>query len=514
MHAIEFQPRLLFSYILINQTTYVDQPKTMRKFELLFISIPGVGHLVPIVEFSRRLTNHDRRLSATILVTTLNDAPILDAYIQSRTSTTSDIKFLRLPPLDPLSPDQYQTSSAYISIFIDKHKPHVKHAITSLMMSTESDSVAVAGFFVDMFCTAMIDVANELGIPCYLYFPSPASYLGFTLHLPTLDTQLATEFVDSETGLIVPRNPQTELNVPSFVNPLPPLVLPTRVLRRKEDGYFWFLYHARRYIETKGIVVNTFRELEPHAIGSVSISGRGVPPVYPVGPVLDLDGPAQWHPYRDRQESIMRWLDDQPPSSVVFLCFGSKGSVDGAQVKEIALGLDRAGFRFLWSLRKPAKGETDLPGEYTNLEEVLPNGFLVRTEGIGLVCGWVPQVTILAHEAIGGFVSHCGWNSTLESLWYGVPIATWPLHSEQQLNAFQLVKELGLGVEIRLDYREGSDLVSAEELQRSIKQLMDGDNELRRKFKEMKEKSRLAVMENGSSYQSLTTLIEELTTHI
>ena len=83
------------------------------------------------------------------------------------------------------------------------------------------------------------------------------------------------------------------------------------------------------------------------------------------------------------------------------------------------------------------------------------------------MCGWVSQVSILAHKAIGGFISHCGWNSILESLWHGIPIATWPIYSEQQMNAFEMVKELGLAIEIRLDYREGSDLVLAKEVERN-----------------------------------------------
>ncbi|KAJ4702540.1 Glycosyltransferase [Melia azedarach] len=426
----------------------------MKKLHLFFISTPGIGNLVPLIEFARLLTNHDRRFHATVLLISIPKRPIVTSYIQSRGASSSlddnPITFVHLPAVDPPSSDQYESSLAYLCLLIDKHKPHVKHAIANALQirsNSDSDSVRVAGFFVDMFCTSMIDVANELGIPSYLYFASPASFLGFLLYLPTLDAQLATEFVDSEhTQLIVPKDSFTELKIPSFVNALPPLVLPTTVLKRKEDGYAWFLYHARRYTETKGMVVNTFQELEPYAIDSLRVGG--MPPVYPTGPVLDLAGPAEWHPDRVHQENIMKWLDDQPPSSVVFLLFWKHG--------------------FLWSTRERPKNTAHLSDEYSNLEEVLPEGFLDRTAKIGLVCGWVPQATILAHQAIGGFVSHCGWNSIMESLWYGVPIATWPIYAEQQLNAFQLVKELRLAVEIRLDYREGSNLVSAEELEKSI----------------------------------------------
>lgn len=110
------------------------------------------------------------------------------------------------------------------------------------------------------------------------------------------------------------------------------------------------------------------------------------------------------------------------------------------------------------------------PVEYTNFSEILPDGFLERTQNRGLVCGWAAQAEVLAHEAVGGSVSHCGWNSILESLWNGVPIATWPIYAEQQSNAFQLVKELELAVELTLDYRITSSdkLVMADAIEKAI----------------------------------------------
>lgn len=104
--------------------------------------------------------------------------------------------------------------------------------------------------------------------------------------------------------------------------------------------------------------------------------------------------------------------------------------------------------------------------------QVLPDGFLDRTAGKGKVVGWLPQAAVLGHVAVGGFVSHCGWNSILEGIWHGVPIATWPLYAEQQLDAYQLVKELGLGVEISLDYNQfykDQRLVMGEEIEKGNK---------------------------------------------
>ena len=109
-------------------------------------------------------------------------------------------------------------------------------------------------------------------------------------------------------------------------------------------------------------------------------------------------------------------------------------------------------------------------------------------------------------------MSHCGWNSTLESLWYGVPIATWPIYAEQQLTAFRMVKEFGLAVNLKMDYRQ-SDVVMADEIEAAVRRLMDsGSNgdELRKKVKEMAEKARKALMEGGSSYNAVGKLIKDV----
>ncbi|KAF4376858.1 hypothetical protein G4B88_015802 [Cannabis sativa] len=236
----------------------------------------------------------------------------------------------------------------------------------------------------------------------------------------------------------------------------------------------------------------------------------GVPRIFPIGPIIDDNGPIKWHPEKANFQSLISWLDNQPTSSVVFLCFGSMRSLNEAQVREIAIGLERAGYRFLWSLREPPKTKLAISSDYVDLVKVLPNGFLNRTNGMGLVCGWVPQVKILAHKAVGGFVSHCGWNSILESLWHGVPITTWPIFAEQQMNTFEIVEELGLATKIRLDYREQSNLVTADEVVKGINDLMRENNKVRENVKVMKEKSRMTLMQNGSSQQLLKALVEEL----
>ena len=155
------------------------------------------------------------------------------------------------------------------------------------------------------------------------------------------------------------------------------------------------------------------------------------------------------------------------------------------------------------------------PSDYANVKEVLPEGFLHRMAGIGKVIGWAPQVAVLAHPAIGGFVSHCGWNSILESIWYGIPIATWSLYAEQQINAFQIVKDLGLAVEIKIDYnKDGGYIVGAHEIENGLNNLMNMNNNVRKKMKKMQKISRTIMIDGGSSYFSLGQFIEDMIANI
>ncbi|XP_062171364.1 UDP-glycosyltransferase 71K2-like [Alnus glutinosa] len=459
----------------------------MRQAELVFIPTPGMGHLVSTLEFAKRLLDRDDRLLITVLSMKFPSSPVADAYTRSLTASQARIQVVDLPQVDPPPSELLKSPQAYRCAFIESNMPNVKHAVTKIVSG-------VAALVLDFFCMSMIDVGRELGLPSYLFFTSNAGFLGLMLYLPTRHNQAnGAEFSDAD----------PELLIPGFVNAVPAAVMPSAVFN-KDGGYAAYIKLAQRFRDTKGIIVNTFRELEQHGLGSFS-DGQ-TPPVYPVGPVLDLKG--QPHPGLDRaeHENIMRWLDFQSPSSVVFLCFGSMGSFSATQVKEIAIGLERSGQRFLWSLRPPG-----LPPSLPSPDDILPEGFLERIEGRGMICrGWAPQVEVLAHKAVGGFVSHCGWNSILESLWHGVPIVTWPIYAEQQLNAFEMVRELGLAMEMRLDYRSGGDLVMAEEIERAVSRLMDGGNEVRKKVKEMGEMARKAVMDGGSSFTSIGQLIEDM----
>ncbi|KAJ8527894.1 hypothetical protein K7X08_015345 [Anisodus acutangulus] len=472
------------------------------KIELIFIPSPGIGHLVSTVEMAKLLITREKHMSITVLIIQLPNDNNLSSYITSVSSFSSNLKFIQLPQDESVL--QLLKVNIFTS-FIPGHKSVVRDAVAEILKS--QSNIKLAGIVIDMFCTSMIDVANEFELPTYVFYTSNAATLGLQFHLQNLRDEFNIDVTNYK------NDPEAELYVSTYFNPFPAKCLPSVVLD-KEGGSTMFLDLTRRIRETKGIMINTFVEIEPHAINSLS-RDKNIPPVYPVGPVLNLND-VESDNLGSSDKNIMKWLDDQFPASVVFLCFGSGGSFEKEQVKEIAYALENSECWFLWSLRQPPEKDARLPSDYENLEDVLPEGFLQRTQAIGKVIGWAPQLAILSHKAVGGFVSHCGWNSTLENVYFGVPMATWPMYAEQQANAFLLVKDLGMAVEIKMDYRKdlkstGEEIiVKSEEIEKALRELLDPENDIRIKVKTMKQKSRATTMEGGSSYNCIGGFIQSI----
>ncbi|KAL6637246.1 hypothetical protein ACP70R_024818 [Stipagrostis hirtigluma subsp. patula] len=146
-------------------------------------------------------------------------------------------------------------------------------------------------------------------------------------------------------------------------------------------------------------------------------------------------------------DAAMRWLDAQPAKSVVYVALGSEVPLPVEQVHELALGLELAGARFLWALRKP-RGVLDA--------DLLPPGFTERTHGRGLVTtGWIPQMGVLAHGAVGAFLTHCGRNSLIEGLLFGHPLIMLPIIGDQGANA-RLMEGKKVGLQVARDENDGS----------------------------------------------------------
>ncbi|KAL3509547.1 hypothetical protein ACH5RR_028948 [Cinchona calisaya] len=213
--------------------------------------------------------------------------------------------------------------------------------------------------------TAMIDVADELGVPTYLFYTSGAALLGLMFHFQTLEFEQNLEI--SELVKV-----EKDLVIPSFANPVPVSVL-QNITTNKEIWSTRFLKAPRAYRR-----VNTFFDLESHALRSFSLdSSYGMsrlPPIYPVGPILN----SSLIPIQSAKDpsEMMNWLDCQPENSVVFLFFASIGSFHVNQVQEIAYRLERSGCQFIWVLRQPSAKKGGFASDYESPELILPKGFL------------------------------------------------------------------------------------------------------------------------------------------
>ncbi|KAK4412995.1 Beta-D-glucosyl crocetin beta-1,6-glucosyltransferase [Sesamum alatum] len=246
----------------------------------------------------------------------------------------------------------------------------------------------------------------------------------------------------------------------------------------------------------KIVLIKGFREIEGKYIDYVtSLVGKKF---VPVGPLVQEPSPDD--DKDDQSSGIFSWLDMKDRKSTVFVSFGSEYFLTKEDFDEIAYGLELSKINFIWVVRFPKLGAN---GHNGLLEKTLPRGFLERVGDRGKILeGWAPQTRILGHENIGGFVSHCGWNSVIESMNFGVPIIAVPMHLDQPINA-RLVEEVGVGVEV---VRDRNKRLSREGLAAVIKKVVmeDCGEVVRQRTAEMRQKL------NSKGDQEIDEVVKEL----
>ncbi|KZV27324.1 zeatin O-glucosyltransferase-like [Dorcoceras hygrometricum] len=228
--------------------------------------------------------------------------------------------------------------------------------------------------------------------------------------------------------------------------------------------------------------------------------------IWAIGPIIPPKIPS-----RDSTPKCLQWLDQQEPNSVIYVSFGTTTSLSDEEIKELALGLEQSGQKFIWVLRDADKADI-FTGEMRRAQ--LPQGFEERVEGVGVVVrDWAPQPEILAHPATGGFMSHCGWNSCIESITMGVPIAAWPMHSDQPRNAFLMCDILKVGIFVREWDPHNAEMMKASSIANVVKRLMASEEgeEIRKRAEELGVSVRRATEEGGESRLALDSFIAHIT---
>ena len=200
--------------------------------------------------------------------------------------------------------------------------------------------------------------------------------------------------------------------------------------------------------------------------------------------------------FKPNADACITWLDTKDTVSVVYVSFGSLASLGEEQMEELAWGLKRSNSQFLWVVRELEKKK-------------LPSNFVEETSEKGLVVSWCPQLEVLAHKAVGCFMTHCGWNSTLEALSLGVPMVAMPQWTDQTTNAKFIEDVWGVGVRVKVGE---NGIVKREEIKECIREVMEGErgNVMQRNAQRWKELAKEAVNEGGSSDNNIEEFVARL----
>ncbi|XP_007042490.2 PREDICTED: scopoletin glucosyltransferase [Theobroma cacao] len=472
-----------------------------RQLHIVFLPQLAHGILIPTVDMARLCARHG--VKVTIATTPLN-AHLFAKTIQRDRESGFEIStyIIKFPSAEVGLPEGCENASSLTSQEMQtkflKAANLFQQPLEQLLAELRPDCL-VAG----MMFTWATDVASKFGIPRLVFHGTSCFSISIVdsviRHAPY--KKIATDFEFFDVPGLPDQIKMTKMQLPDFM---------------KEEGGSERRKMMNEALESErisfGVIVNSFYELEPAYREHYSkVMGKKA---WQVGPVSLCNKDSEDKAERGNVASIdrhecLRWLASKKPNSVLYICFGSLSRFSAAQLNEMAKGLEASGQNFIWVVRKVNDEDK---------EEWLPEGFEERMEGKGLIIrGWAPQVLILDHEAVGGFMTHCGWNSTLESITAGVPMVTWPLHAEQFFNEKLIVDVLKIGVCTGAkEWSRWADdtkiIVTSEDIQKAVTQLMVGEEgeKMRNRTRELKDMARRAVEEGGSSYSDLNALLDEL----
>ncbi|KAM1345370.1 hypothetical protein ACFX15_034109 [Malus domestica] len=476
-----------------------------RDFHICFFPYMAHGHMIPISDMAKLFASQG--VKTTIVTTPLNAPTFSEATQSSKTYSGGievKIKTIKFPSVEAGLPEGCENldslPSPELSTNFLKATSFLQEPLEQLLFE-ENPSCLVA----DVLFPWATDAAAKFDIP-RLIFHGTGFFAMAASHVVRKYEPFKNTLSDSDL-FVIPDFPgeitMTRAQVPDHVKENIENDL-TRMLKRAKEA------EKTSY----GIVVNSFYELESvYADYYRNVLGMKA---WHIGPVSLCIRNNEEKALRGKTASInehdfLKWLDSKEPNSVVYVCFGSMAKFNASQLMEIAMGLEASGQDFIWVVRTGPEYDVEK-------EDWLPEGFEDRMEGKGLVIrGWAPQVLILDHGAVGGFVTHCGWNSTLEGIAAGLPMVTWPVSAEQFYNEKLVtqVLKIGVGVGAQKWVMVVGDSVKKEAVEKAVRRIMVGEeaDEMRSRARELAEQAKRAIEKGGSSHSDLNALIEELSSH-
>lgn len=456
---------------------------------ILVVTFTGQGHLNPFLRFAKSIAAK----GADVTFSSIADAGhrIREATKVSSAATAADGAFIPLGAgriRFEFFSDGWEVGDrrrAEINLYMPQLKEVGSKEVAALIRRQADLGRPVSCVVGNPFVPWVIDVAAGMGIPRAVLWVQSAAVFSAYYHYH----QGLAEFPSAarkDVSVVLPGVPTLRWHeVPSFLlpsNPFPSLTVT-------------ILNQFSNIKEADWVFLNTFEEIESASIAGIT----QYLPVIPVGPLVDL-------PLTDAEAvrgdlwkaaDCVGWLDTQAPGSVVYASVGSVVTLSAEMVVELAEGLRGSGQPFLWVVRDDAR-------------VLLPEGFEEEVAGRGLIVQWSPQETVLRHSSTACFLTHCGWNSTLECLTSGVPAIAFPQWGDQVTDAKFLVEVFEMGVHLRS--QPELPAFTREDVQRSVEEVIRGPGaeQLRANAARLKELASGALSRGGSSDRNIQVFVEEI----
>ncbi|KAL5720749.1 hypothetical protein ACHQM5_013388 [Ranunculus cassubicifolius] len=446
------------------------------------------GHTLPLLDLSKALSQ--RGLNVTIITTPWN-APAISKHIQTHPNIY--IKQIPFPQTQDIPNGCENTSQLpsmlYLAPFLEA-AAQLQQPFEELLQDMANTGSLPICVISDYFLSWSAVGCRKWNIPRLVFLGNGVLSMAITKSLFRNWSDLVIG-----SGADPIHFPGVKLPFSLTLNDMPRL----KQYTDPTDRFTKFMIQIEEWDkESSGVIVNSFMEIESDHVSSLESFYKDGSKAWCIGPFLLHET----HKMKNPSEPYIKWLDDQKKcKSVIYVSFGSQADMSDTQLDELAYGLEMSGHPFIWAV----KSETWTPPKEVELR-IMGRGWIIQN--------WVDQRSILAHPATGGFLSHCGWNSMMESLCAGVPILAWPLTSDQPLNAKFLVDSLGAALWITQNLSETGS-VGREIVCEATKEFMESESgeRVRGKVQVLAELARKAMHNGGSSDKNLAELIEYLCMH-
>ncbi|CAM0907592.1 unnamed protein product [Alopecurus aequalis] len=441
---------------------------------VLLFPLAFQGTINPMMQLADVL--HGRGLAVTILHTRFN---ALDPALHP--------EFTFVPVDDGIPADVAASGNIFSIMLAMNAAMEASGAVRDVLASVLADELQppVTCLFVDANLNAAQKAAAALGLPTLVLRTGSAACFSCFLAFPMLHQK----------GYLPPK----ESELYTLVKELPPLRVKDMFLSSSSNHEMLriCLANATETVRnSSGLVINTFDALETAELDRI----RGeldIPVVLATGPLHKISARSTGSSLLREDRSCIEWLDTQATGSVLYVSFGSLATMDSGELSEVAWGLANSGQPFLWVVRRDQVTGLDGPD--------LPDGFAHAVEARGKVVRWAPQQEVLAHPAVGGFWTHSGWNSTLESIAEGVPMICRPQFADQMMNTRYVEKVWGVGFEIDGELEKNK-------IEKAIRKIMTEreGKEMKEKAQELKKKVASCLESGGSSVLAIDKLIDHI----